>query len=305
LGVAVTIVGIGEALFDIFPEGARKLGGAPLNFAVHANQLARGFGGRGMAVSRVGTDDLGDDVIAALSATGMDTRYIQRDPAHPTGQVLVGLSATGQPEYSIETGAAWDFLRFEDGLTELAENCDAVCFGSLAQRSPQSRESIRLFLELAKDAIRLFDVNLRQNWYDFSALIDSCNLATAIKLNIDELDKLVDLFGLPRDEGVQSFFHHFPIDYLVLTRGEQGTAIYTQAGSVEGEPVSYPMTAYADAVGAGDACAAATVVGLLARMPLAEIANAANHVGAFVAASTGATPGLPERIVRMFGSGAA
>jgi fructokinase len=302
--VAVTIVGIGEALFDIFPAGARKLGGAPLNFAVHANQLARGMGGRGVAVSRVGTDDLGDEVIATLSTSGMNTRYIQRDPAHPTGQVLVRLSAGGQPEYTIETGAAWDFLRFEDDLTELAENCDAVCFGSLAQRSPQSRESIRLFLQLAKDAIRLFDVNLRQNWYDFPTLIDSCSLATAIKLNIDELDTLIELFRFPREAGVRSFFHHFPIDYVILTRGERGTAICTPAGSVEGEPVSYPMTAQADAVGAGDACAAATVVGLLARMPLAEIASAANHVGAFVAASAGATPDLPLGIVRMFTSGA-
>ena len=303
--MAVTIVGIGEALFDIFPEGARKLGGAPLNFAVHANRLARGLGGCGIAVSRVGTDDLGDDVIATLSSIRMNTRYIQRDASHPTGQVLVGLSASGQPEYSIETGAAWDFLHFEDSLTELAEKCAAVCFGSLAQRSRQSRESIRLFLELAKNALRLFDVNLRQNWYDFPTLIDSCKLATAIKLNVGELDTLVDLFGFPREEGVRAFFHHFPIEYVILTRGEQGTAIYTQTGSVEGKQVSYPMSAHADAVGAGDACAAAAVVGLLAHMPLAEIANAANHVGAFVAASEGATPELPASIVKLFASGAA
>ena len=298
--MAATIVGIGEALFDVFPTGARKLGGAPLNFAVHANQLVRGLSGRGVAVSRVGTDDLGEEAFQALAQLGVDTSYVQRDPAHPTGQVLVGLSDTGQPEYTIETGAAWDFLRFEEDITALAENCDAVCFGSLAQRSPQSRETIRLFLSLAKDAIRLFDVNLRQNWYGFPTLIDSCGAATAIKLNIDELDILVDLFGFPREDGVQSFFHHFPIDHVVLTRGELGTAIYTRSEAVEGEPASYPMTPEADAVGAGDACAAAVVVGLLAKMPLAEIARAANHVGAFVAASQGATPVLPSGIVTLF-----
>ncbi len=298
--MAPTIVGIGEALFDIFPAGARKLGGAPLNFAVHANQLVRGLGGRGLAVTRVGVDDLGDEALQTLAGLGMETSYVQRDSAHPTGQVLVGLSGTGQPEYTIETGAAWDFLRFEDELTELAGNCDAVCFGSLAQRSPQSRETIRLFLSLAKDAVRLFDVNLRQNWYDFPTLIDSCGAATAIKLNIDELDILVELFGFPREDGVQSFFHHFPIEHLVLTRGELGTAIYTCSEAVEGEPASYPMTAESDAVGAGDACAAAVVVGLLAKMPLVEIARAANHVGAFVAASQGATPVLPSGIVTLF-----
>jgi fructokinase len=298
--VAATIVGIGEALFDVFPTGARKLGGAPLNFAVHANQLARSLGGCGIAVSRVGTDDLGERVFQTLADLGMNTRYVQHDSAHPTGQVLVGLSATGQPEYTIETGAAWDFLKFEEDMTELAESCDAVCFGSLAQRSRQARESIRLFLRLAKDAVRLFDVNLRQNWYDFPTLIDSCGAATAIKLNIDEFNILIDLFGFPREDGVQSFFHHFPLDHLVLTRGELGTAIYTRSEAVDGEPASYPMTAESDAVGAGDACAAAVVVGLLAKMPLAEIASAANHVGAFVAASQGATPVLPAGIVTLF-----
>jgi fructokinase len=300
--VALTIVGIGEALFDVFPTGARKLGGAPLNFAVHANQLVRGLGGRGLAVSRVGADDLGQQAVQTLECLSMNACYIQQDAAHPTGQVLVGLSATGQPEYTIATGAAWDFLRFEEDMTELAESCDAVCFGSLAQRSPQSRETIRLFLHLAKDAIRLFDVNLRQNWYDFATLIDSCGLATAIELNIDELDILVDLFGFPREDGLQSFFHHFPIDHIVLTRGALGTAIYTRSESIEGESAAYPMTAESDAVGAGDACAAAVVVGLLARMPLAEVARAANHVGAFVAASQGATPVLPSGIVTLFRS---
>jgi fructokinase len=300
--VGSTIVGIGEALFDIFPTGARKLGGAPLNFAVHANQLVRAQGGCGIAVSRVGTEDLGEEVLQSLTNFGVSTRYVQRDSAHPTGQVLVGLSDTGQPEYTIETGAAWDFLRFENEMTELAESCDAVCFGSLAQRSPQSRETIRLFLHLAKDAVRLFDVNLRQNWYDFPTLIDSCGAATAIKLNIDELDIMVDLFGFPRADGVQSFFHHFPIDHVVLTRGEKGTAIYSRSEAVEGEPAAYPMTPEADAVGAGDACAAAVLVGMLAKMPLAEIARAANHVGAFVAASQGATPVLPSGIVTLFRS---
>jgi fructokinase len=175
-----------------------------------------------------------------------------------------------------------------------------VCFGSLAQRSPQSRETIRLFLRLAQDALRLFDVNLRQNWFDFPILIDSCGLATAIKLNIEELDRLIELFGFPKDEGVRPFFQHFPIDYLLLTRGEQGTTIFTPDQQSETDPVSYPFAGEADPVGAGDACAAAAVVALLAKMPLSEAARAANHVGGFVAASAGATPELPDEIIRMF-----
>lgn len=296
----VTIVGLGEALFDVFPNGRRKLGGAPLNFAVHAHQLANVSGGRALPVSRVGTDELGDEVVATLGRFGIDTSYIQRDATHPTGQVVVGLSESGQPHYTIESGAAWDFLNFEDRLTELACTCDAVCFGSLAQRSAQTREAIRLFLRLAKDAIRFFDVNLRQNWYDTPTLLDSFGLASAIKLNVEELDVLVDRLGFPKDEGIHSFFHHFAIDYAVLTRGELGTVIYTRTNSFEGERARYPECANADPVGAGDACAAAVTVGLLSHMEPQEVANAANRVGAFVASCAGATPALPPEILGLF-----
>ena len=298
--MSFTIVGLGEALFDVFPSGNRVLGGAPLNFAVHAQQIVGQAGGRGVVVSRVGADELGDEVVASLQRFGVETHYLQRDAEHPTGQVIVGLSDTGQPRYTIETGAAWDYLRFDDSLTSLAETCDAVCFGSLAQRAPGPRESIRLFLELATNAIRLFDVNLRQNWYDFPTLIDSCGLATAIKLNSEELDTLIRLFGFPAEEGPRSFFHHFPIEHLILTRAELGTVIYTREAAHEGVPAAYTMQANADAVGAGDACAAAITVGLLAKRPLDEVASSANHVGAFVASSAGATPSLPPAIVARF-----
>jgi fructokinase len=294
--MASTIVGIGEALFDVFPSGARVLGGAPLNFAVHARQLT----GSGVLVSRVGQDEPGAEAIRSLERFGVDTQYIQGDPVYPTGRVTVGISATGQPEYTIEPAAAWDFLRFEDTLTQLAESCDAVCFGSLAQRTQQARETIRLFLELAKDAIRLFDVNLRQNWYDFATLIDGCNLASAIKLNVDELDLLIELFGFPPEDGVRSFFHHFPIDHVVLTRGELGTVLYTPTGEHAGEPAPFDPSPDADCVGAGDSCAAAVVAGLLARLPLDEVATTANRVGAFVASRPGATPVLPAELAQAF-----
>jgi len=185
-------------------------------------------------------------------------------------------------------------------LTELAGMCDAVCFGSLAQRSAQTREAIRLFLRLAKDAIRFFDVNLRQNWYDTPTLLDSFGLASAIKLNVEELDVLVDRLGFPKEEGIHSFFHHFAIDYAVLTRGELGTVVYTRTDSFEGEHASYPECANADPVGAGDACAAAVTVGLLSHMEPQGVANVANRVGAFVASCAGATPELPPEILGLF-----
>jgi fructokinase len=303
-----TVVGLGEALFDVFP-GRVVLGGAPLNVAVHAHQLAQPLGGRGVVVSRVGQDDLGRQLLDELKSRGMTTDYVQADPDRDTGKVYVGHGADGQPTFDIVRHVAWDWLSFDPGDDSLANRCEAVCFGSLAQREAQARNSIYRFLSAAQRAVRLFDVNLRQNYYDANVLRRSCELATAVKLNEHELPVVADLLGLRvaaekgsaywLDRQAEALLKKWKLSLVAVTRGAHGTALYTPGGRVEGEPVAYPPADGADAVGAGDACAAGLLIGLIMRWPTGRTVNLANHAGAYVASQPGATPALPDAILDM------
>lgn len=304
-----TIVGLGEALYDVFPD-KRVLGGAPLNMAVHAHQLAAAHGGRGVVVSRVGQDDLGKQIAAEVTARGMSAAYLQADPDHRTGRVYVGLDAKGQPEYDIVRDVAWDWLSFDFDVDQLAQGCEAICFGSLAQRCGQSRNTIYRVLDAAKQAIRLFDVNLRQNYFDRSILHRSCEFSTAVKLNEHELPVVATTLGLPAapagaspdaaaDARANALLKRYKLRLVALTRGERGTVLYSPAGRLEGAPVSYAPEPGADPVGAGDACAAGLLNGLVLRWPLERTLSLANHAGAFVAARSGATPTLSPELLAM------
>lgn len=304
-----TIVGIGEALFDVFPDESR-LGGAPLNVAVHAHQLARaavGEGGRGVVVSRVGQDALGDELLRALRDRGMTTDCIQTDPDRPTGRVYVDHDIDGQPTYDIAPNAAWDNLQFDYDLEDLAQSCAAVCFGTLAQRDAQTRNTIYRFLDACSRAFRLLDANLRgpkdAPFYDARILRRSCEAATALKLNRDELPIVASLLGVGRsgDEDVMAaaLLKAFPLEMVALTRGPAGTCLYTRGGRTEGDVPTYPAAERADPVGAGDACAAALLVGRTLRLPPPKLVDLANHCGAYVASQPGATPTLPESILQM------
>ena len=305
-----TIVGLGEALFDIFSD-RQVLGGAPLNVAVHAHQLAAPRGGSGVVVSRVGQDELGSRVHQELAGRGMSTTYVQTDPDHPTGRVFVRVDEQGEPAYDIADDAAWDWIQSDPDLTDLAHQCNAVCFGLLSQRHHQSRSSIRRFLTDARQAVRLLDLNLRQGFYDARLFRTACELATAVKLNVEELDILCSAVaagagvasggddGEP-DRKIESLFRRFDFQTIILTRGEQGTIIYTPTNRYEGQPVSYDSQPNADAVGPGDACAAAVLVGQLLRLPTQQIANLANQAGAYVASTQGATPKLPDELLNQF-----
>lgn len=316
---AFTIVGIGEALFDSLPTGD-VLGGAPLNVAVHAHQLAQhspnGSPGRGVLVSRVGQDELGMAVINELQQRGLTTDYIQTDPDRPTGRVYVDLDAHGQATYDIVRHVAWDVLQYDPELEDLAQSCQAVCFGTLAQRDAQSRNTIYRFLDACPRAFRLFDVNLRgaeaDRFYDARILRRSCEHASAIKLNEHELPLVVSMLGLrppgasATDTGdtnaealAAALLKAFRLEMIVLTRGARGTCLYTTAGCLVGAPVSYPAAEGADSVGAGDACAAGVLVGRVLRLPPPRIVELANHLGAFVASQPGATPELPEAIFNL------
>ncbi|MEX2093834.1 MAG: PfkB family carbohydrate kinase [Pirellulales bacterium] len=302
----ITIVGLGEALWDVLP-GGKVLGGAPLNVACHVHALLQGSpshgGSRGQAVvaSRVGTDALGDEVVRELVRRGMANSYVQRDAVHPTSTVNVELQA-GQPTFTFAPDVAWDHLEFTPEWTELAARCDAACFGTLAQRSPGSRETIWRFLDAAPQAIRLFDVNLRQGFYDRESILEGCRRATLIKLNEQELPVVVESVGLsagsPHDQ-LARLRDKFDLAAVVFTRGERGTMMVLESEIVDLPPVSYPMGPGADAVGAGDACSAGVLVGWLLGLPLSRIAELANHLGAFVASQPGATPELPLTITAM------
>jgi fructokinase len=296
------VVGLGESLWDILP-GGMVLGGAPLNAACHAHAILRGsWGGEAVVASRVGMDGLGDQVIRELEQRGMATDHVQRDAIHPTSTVNVTLQA-GQPTYTFAPDIAWDHLEFTSEWATLAARCDAVCFGTLAQRSQPSREVIWKFLDAAPQAVRLFDVNLRQGFYDEESILEGCRRATFIKLNEQELPIIADCLKLPAGESHQQLrriIARFQLDAAILTRGSRGTLLVLPDEVIDPPPATYPAAANADAVGAGDACSAAVLVGTLLKLSNTRIAALANHLGAYVASQPGATPEIPLTIVRMF-----
>lgn len=297
-----TIVGLGEALFDVFADGTEVVGGAPLNFAVHAHRLARVIGKSATIASRAGVDEHGAVLRAFLQSTGMTADFMEPDSEHATGTVQVTLDAAGHASYEIVGGVAWDFLESTAAWDALADRCELVCYGTLAQRSPRSRRTIEAFLVRANKALRLFDVNLRQSFYDYSTIRRGCALATAVKVNEDELNVLTSMLTLrgstPGDR-ILSLFERFPIEVVILTRGAAGTAIYTANGRFEDKPASYLMHPEADSVGAGDAATAAAAVAILAGHPFDHVVKVANHAGAFVASRPGGTPVLPDEILQM------
>jgi fructokinase len=299
------IIGAGEALFDMI-RGQAILGGAPLNVAVHAQQLSAKLAGRGALLSRIGQDDLGQRVIKELTRFGVDTSAVQTDPDKKTGRVFVTLDDDGKPSYEIVEDVAWDWLQFDPDLDGLARRCDAICFGSLAQRNTQSRFALQRVLDVARQAVRLFDVNLRQNYYSRDVIEKSLELSTALKLNTTELPIVCQTLGLglgtqmTHEQMCLTLLKKFKLKHLILTRGALGTLIMTPTAIYEGVPATAQRAPDADDVGAGDSCSAAILIGLVRRWPLQKTANLANKVGAYVASQPGATPKLPDELVAQF-----
>ncbi len=307
---AFTIVGLGESLFDVFPDRA-ILGGAPLNVAYHAHQLCSASGGRGVVASRAGIDELGRRMLEELRTGGLTTNFVQIDDAHPTGRVDIALR-DGEPTYDFLADVAWDHLEWTPDWRLLAESCDAVVFGTLAQRCPKSRRTVQRFVETARQAIRLFDVNLRVTFFDADSLRRGAELATAIKLNADELPIVLRLLGLgddvtdsaSREESsggagrlLQAFLRT-GLRYVVVTRGEQGTELLTGEALVRGLVARFERHPKADNVGAGDACSAGLLWGWLNDWQAERTVTLANRLGAFVAAQPGATPAIPDDLRR-------
>ena len=285
------IVGLGEALYDLLPAGS-ALGGAPLNAAVQSHQL----GNNAVVTSRIGRDALGQALLDDLAKRGMNTAFIQSDPDAPTGTVDVFLR-DGEPEYDIISGVAWDRLAWDESLAGLVKRCDAVCFGTLGQRLEPARSTIQQFVTTASQAVRLFDLNLRQDYFSATLLEASCRAASIVKMNEAELAAVAPLLRLGQAEEIQQLIEHFDLDLFVLTRGKLGTALHSANSVVVGRPAQFAPEPDADSVGAGDACSAAILHGAVRRWPLQKMADLANRLGAFVASRKGATPELPAELL--------
>ena len=280
------VVGLGELLWDLLPAG-KKLGGAPANFAYISSLL----GDRGVVASRVGNDELGREVVSCVKKLGGETAEIQTDAIHPTGTVEVSIDNDGQPKFEIKKSVAWDFLEWTSGWSALAKRCDAVCFGSLAQRSAQSRETIQSFLQGAfKTAVCVFDVNLRQGDHTAELLSASMQNAHVVKLNHEELPVVAKLFGFesPDEKSAAKWLQEkFGLRLVCVTRGARGSLMIGENESVEHPGFAVKV---ADTVGAGDAFTAALVHHFLRGASLAEMSEAANHLGSWVASQVGAMP---------------
>ncbi len=280
-------IGVGEILWDLFPEG-KKLGGAPTNFAFIAGQL----GIESAIISATGKDDLGKEIQSVIDQSEIINFITENDK--PTGTVTVQIDPVGVPTYIIHENVAWDHIELSAKAEEYASGVNAVCFGSLAQRSGQSGQTIRKILDLVPaEAIRVFDINLRQLFYSKEIIEQSLEKANVLKINDEEIVKLTDMLGINGDEFgmVDQILKKFDLNYLALTKGDKGSWLISKE---EKSFIETPQVKVVDTVGAGDSFAAAMVAGLLHKKPLEEVHRLAVDVSAYVCTQEGATPSLPD-----------
>jgi fructokinase len=290
-----TVVGAGELLWDLLPSG-KQLGGATANFAYHAHAL----GANSWAVSRVGSDSLGREILARLAELGLPTASVQVDDDAPTGTVSVEMLPGNDHRFTIHEGVAWDRLEATGEALDLAARADAVCFGSLGQRCPAARAAIQAIVAAAPPAaLQIFDINLRQQFYSREVIEESLNIANVLKVNDEELPVLAEMLALrggPHDQ-LSELAGRYGLTLAALTRGPRGSLLY--AGGEFSDLPGIPVTVV-DSIGAGDAFTAAMALGWLARWDLDEINRRANAVASFVCTQPGGTPALPSEIVNPY-----
>lgn len=287
------VVGIGEALWDVLPEG-KKIGGAPANFAYHISQ----FGLPSCVVSAVGNDTLGKELIENFASKGLN--MLVEQVAYPTGTVVVELDSAGVPQYDIKEDVAWDNIPYTAKLEALATNTIAVCFGSLAQRNDASRTAINRFLDAipqTADTLVVFDINLRQDFYDKEILENSIKRCNILKINDEELVTLSLLFGISDidfQDKCWMLIGKYNLKMLILTCGIDGSYVFTP-GNLSFLPT--PKVEVADTVGAGDSFTAAFIASILMGKRVTEAHSKAVQTSAFVCSQKGAMPMLPSEIV--------
>lgn len=285
------VVGLGEVLWDVLPEG-KKLGGAPANFAYHAGQFL-GMDNT-IAISALGDDPLAEETIEALKEHELS--YLLPRVPYPTGTVQVTLDGQGIPSYEIKENVAWDNLPFNDDIADIARNCQAVCFGSLAQRNSVSRTTIQQFLDATPaDCLRIFDINLRQHFYTKKIIQDSIHRCNILKINDEELELVGQMFGYPDldfENKCWLILGKYNLDILVLTCGTNGSYVFTP-GNISFLPT--PKVQVADTVGAGDSFTGSFVASILKGKTVAEAHSIAVQVSAYVCTQNGAMPSLPAQ----------
>lgn len=289
-----TVVGLGEILWDVFPE-RKVLGGAPANFAYHVSQ----FGYNGYAVSAIGSDELGKEILTWLGDKGLS--YLLEQTDYPTGRVQVTLNKTGVPQYEICENVAWDNIPFTTETEKLAKNTQTACFGSLAQRNEVSRQTIRKFLEMMPEgSLKIFDINLRQHFYTKELIHESLQLANMLKINDEEVIIVAELFeweNAEEQDVCKKIQEEYNLDIVILTRGTQGSFVFT-AKETSFQPT--PKVHVADTVGAGDSFTAAFVASYLNGDRIADAHQLAVEVSAFVCTQHGAMPLLPDSYLELF-----
>lgn len=286
------VVGMGEALWDVLPEG-KKIGGAPANFAYHVSQ----FGLPSCVVSAVGDDALGKEIIENFTSKGLN-QLIAEVP-YPTGTVQVEIDPAGVPQYEIKENVAWDNIPYTAHLEMLAEKTKAVCFGSLAQRNVVSRNTINRFLDAMpqnEDTLVVFDVNLRQGFYNKEILCNSMKRCNILKINDEELVTVNRMFGYPGidlQDKCWILLGKYNLKMLILTCGINGSYVFTP-GNVSFQPT--PKVEVADTVGAGDSFTAAFIASILKGKSVQEAHSTAVQTSAFVCTKKGAMPTLPSEL---------
>ncbi len=289
------VVGLGEVLWDVLPEG-KKLGGAPANFAYHAGQFLGSD--NTIAISALGDDKLAEETLEALREHNLND-LLPRVP-YPTGTVQVQLDEQGVPTYDIKENVAWDNIPFDDDIRHIAENCRAVCFGSLAQRNVVSRETIQKFLDATPDdCLKIFDINLRQQFYTKEVLKESMQRCNILKINDEELVLIGRMFGYPGldiENKCWLILGKYNLDMLVLTCGTNGSYVFRP-----GE-MSYQATPHvevADTVGAGDSFTGSFCAAILNGKSMVEAHKLAVAVSAYVCTQNGAMPALTPELLSM------
>lgn len=289
-----TIVGLGELLWDVFPTG-KLLGGAPANFGYITNLL----GDRGVVASRVGNDPPGNEAQKQMQRLGIETTFVQHDSEHPTGTVKVSLDKNGRPQFGITESVAWDYLEWTPQWQALAAQADAVCCGTLAQRSQVSHETILAFMKsLHPDAVRVFDVNLRQTFFSKEVVAESLDSCEVFKVNHEELPKVMGLLGLQYagdESSAEQLKSRYGLKLVCVTRGSEGSFLLGDAGAYEHAGFSVEVK---DTVGSGDAFTAGLIHCYLRGTSLAKMNEVANRMGAWVASKAGGMPVADASVLR-------
>lgn len=277
------VIAVGEIVWDMLPAG-KQLGGAPLNFAFFSKEL----GVEAYAVSAIGNDVLGDETLAVASATGVNLDYLQRNNL-PTSRVLISLDNEGVPQYEIVENVAWDALECPQMILDLVKDASVMCWGSLAQRSVTSRQSVLAMLSAApKECVKVFDINIRQHYYSREVIETSLGYADILKLNEDELPLVASILGLsgPERDIVRQLIEKYALKYLVYTHGADFSEVYSATGEYSHVPT--PKVRVVDTVGAGDSFTAVFVTSILQGLSMAESHARAVEVSAYVCTQNGA-----------------